>query len=213
MGESKTNSMMPREKLERYGLGRLTDVDLVTVLLGTGVKGRGVKKVARSVVRRLRKTARMSKREKTLEVDWRAVSQIRGLGKAKSMQIICAIELGRRIFGEGGQERKIQDRKAVFEEVKYLKDRKQEHVVVLLLDARNFLIKKKTVAIGSSNLAVLQPRDIFESAFEVGASGIILVHNHPSGVAVPSQTDRRFAKRLEDACKVVGIRFVDSVVV
>lgn len=214
----KKGSLLPRDKLEVKGIGSLTDSDLVTVILGSGVNGKDVVSVARSVSRVI------SSEIERLEVpfrkdggglsDWRKFSVVHGVGKVKAMQVMCAIELGRRIFGvEPHSKTVLRNRDDVLGEVGYLRTRKQEHVVMLMLNARNELIGKKTVAIGSLNKSIVEPRDIFGEAVRNNAAGIILVHNHPSGDTSPSAADIRFTEKVKKAGVLIGIELLDHVIV
>jgi len=97
--------------------------------------------------------------------------------------------------------------------VENLKGKKQEYAVVLYLDARNRLIKRKIVAIGSANMLVVEPREVFESALKSHATSIILVHNHPSGETKPSKADISFTRRVTQAGKLLGIEVLDHVII
>src|SRR4030043_418079 len=121
------------------------------------------------------------------------------MGKVKAVKIMAAVELGRRLFSTDGRVETIRCRDDVISQVKYLKSKKQEHVVALYLDARGRLIVKKTVAVGSLNKTIVEPRDIFEMAIRVSAVGVILAHNHPSGDTSPSKVDLEFTGRMKRA--------------
>lgn len=197
-------SNLPREKLERRGLHGLTDVELVAIIVGSGVEGDNFMKISREIVKMIKKSPKRVR-----------VSQLRGLkgvGKVKAMRIACSLELGRRIFGTD-LRKIVKDRSDVVRLVEHLKGKKQEYAVVLYLDARNRLISERTVAIGSSNMLVVEPRDVFSTALKNGASSIILVHNHPSGQESPSKADLNFTKRIRSAGKLLGIKLVDHVIV
>lgn len=200
--------MFPREKLVRGGLSSLTDTDLIAVVLGTGVDGRGVKDVARHVTKVM--AGRIRERR---TISWDDFLTIRGVGRVKAMQLSCAIELGRRIYGVDDDTRNIRSRNDVIQMFSYLSRRKQEHVVVLALDARNGVIGNRTVAVGSLNKSVVEPRDIFSWVLSVHAASVILVHNHPSGDKTPSPSDTSFLKRITQAGELLGIPVLDSVIV
>ncbi|MEA3357635.1 MAG: DNA repair protein RadC [Patescibacteria group bacterium] len=204
--------VMPREKLETKGLEGLTDADLISILLGSGIEGVDVRKLAVKVFRLV--SEHIKDNQKDGVVDWNDVAQIRGIGKVKAMQIVCALELGKRVFGQPKCLKTIISCKDdVVSVVGHLRTRKREHVVVLMLNARNELMGKKTVAIGSLNMTVVEPRDVFVDAVKVGASGIILVHNHPSGDTSPSEADNRFTERIKKAGELLGIELLDHVIV
>jgi len=211
-------SLLPRDKLEVKGIDGLTDSDLITVILGSGVNGKDVVSVARSVSRII--SSEFGGGEvragegKRMFSDWRKLTAVRGVGKVKAMQVLCALELGWRMFGvEHCPRTVLRSRDDVLGEMGYLRSRKQEHVVMLMLNARNELIGRKTVAIGSLNKSVVEPRDVFGEAVRNNAVGIILVHNHPSGDTSPSAADIRFTKRIEAGGKLLGIELLDHVIV
>lgn len=200
---------LPREKLRDRGVGTLTDTDLVAVILATGIVGRPVKKVASSIIRKI--SSRVDT-ERGLE-DWKEFAGIEGVGMARAMQIICALELGRRVYGGIGKKRVIRSRSDVISMFSYLGTKKQEHVVVVGLNARNELLGRKTVAIGTLNKSLIEPRDIFSWALGVNAAGIILVHNHPSGDKRESRADKVFTERIREASALMGMELIDHVIV
>jgi DNA repair protein RadC len=206
MGES---SYLPREKLRDRGVAALSDTDLVAVILGAGIEGRPVKRVASAVVRAIGKGIQ---RENSLE-DWDDFAEIEGVGMVKAMQVVCALELGRRVHGRDAQKRVIRSRSDVMGMFTYLKKKKQEHVVVVALNARNELLGRKTVAIGTLNKSLIEPRDIFSWALGVNAAGIILVHNHPSGNRTESPADKKFTERIREASALLGLELIDHVIV
>lgn len=211
--------LLPREKLEQRGVESLSDTDLVSVLLGSGIKGKDVFAVASSVARMIAQT--LNETEKPQEnadnipsLTWKDFHKIRGVGKVKAMQLACAIECGRRWHGVRDEGRSvIRGRSDVVAMCSYLKKRKQEHVVVLGLNARNEVVGKRTVAIGSLNKAVVEPREILGWALSTGVSGVILVHNHPSGSTDQSKADVIFTERVKKAADLLGIEFIDHVIV
>jgi DNA repair protein RadC len=212
--------MLPREKLKKRGIATLTDTDLVSVLIGSGSKFKDVFKLAREVANLLsERLSEFVEGEERNEdwgktVDYLNISQISGIGEVKSMQIICALELGRRIFGSDKRKKSvIKSSKDVIEHMSYLKKYKQEHVVALLLDARNRLIDKFTVAVGSLNKVVVEPRDIFYRAVRKNGAKIIIVHNHPSRNTSPSKADIKFGQKLQKAGDIIGIQVLDQVII
>ena len=198
------------------GTDSMTDTDLVTILLGTGVEGCPVRKVARSVIRRLSVlVSEIQEAQETSAIrDRTAFLDIEGVGEVKSMQLVCALELGRRIYGNIEHEGTIiRSRKDVIRIFQYLRRRKQEHVIVVALNARNEVVGKRTVAIGSLNKSVVEARDVFSWVLQQHAAGMILVHNHPSGDTSPSDEDRRFTDRMKKAADLLGVDMVDHVIV
>jgi DNA repair protein RadC len=207
--------MLPREKLKQRGIRTLSDAELIAVMLGVGTKGRDVVKLGGDIARFL-----SSKCKPQLNDDWfseihlKDLKGFEGMGEVKSLKIISALELGRRLFSPSCRRNiTLRSRRDVIKQMSYLKSLKQEHVVVLLLDARNSLIDKITVAVGSLNKAVVEPRDIFFNAISCSSSKIILVHNHPSGDTAPSKADIHFEEKMQKAGKLLGIEVLDQVIV
>lgn len=210
------SNYLPREKLKERGVETLSDTDLVAVILGAGVEGRSVLKVAASVVRKITSfTSVGSKDDERLELqNWTVFEGIEGIGMVKAMQLVSALELGRRVYGqEDENKRVIRSRADVVMMFRYLRKHNQEHVVVIALNARNEMLGKKTVAIGTLNKSLIEPRDIYGWALRKNAAGIILVHNHPSGDCTESEADRVFTKRVEEASKILGMELIDHVIV
>jgi DNA repair protein RadC len=212
--------LLPREKLQKRGLNALTDTDLVTVLLGFGTKKMDVVSLAGKVANLLSKQISSQIGEDLNCKDWirgfdiEKLTNLSGIGKVKAMKLVCALELGRRIFADSLEDKKIiKSSKDVIEEMAYLKKLKQEHVVVLLLDSRNILLNKMTVAVGTLNKVVVEPRDVFYKAIEHQSAKIILVHNHPSGDLAPSKADVKFAAKMKKAGEILGITVLDQIIV
>ena len=208
---------LPREKLEQRGVQSLSDTDLVSVIIGSGVEGKNVSEVARSVSRTISKIVSSGNNRdenNSREIlSWKDLLDIQGVGKVKAMQIVCALELGRRMFGDAPEKKIVKNRRDVELMFRHLKKRKQEHVIVLALNARSEIIGSKTVAVGSLNKSVVEPRDIFSWALGRHAAGIIIVHNHPSGDTDLSDADKAFTERLNEASALLGIELIDHVVV
>ena len=137
-----------------------------------------------------------------------------GVGPSKSAQVIAAIELGKRLYKEKVEEEIfINSSQDVLKEVSHIRENKKENFVVLYLDARNKLIYKETISIGTLNANLVHPREVFEPAVKNLAAQIILAHNHPSGDPEPSEDDLILAKRLVEAGKIMGIEVTDHIVI
>lgn len=202
-------TLLPREKLKQRGIASLSDTDLVSVILGAGVEGNDVFDVARRVVRTMSRQSQTKKK-----VEWTDLVRIHGMGVVKAMQIECAVELGSRLStGKDQNVPVIRCRRDVEKLCRNMSKRTQEHVVVIALNARNQILGRKTIAIGSMNKAVVEPRDIFSWALEMHAAAIILVHNHPSGSRDPSAADSAFTDRVGKAGELLGIPLIDHVIV
>ncbi len=193
----------PREKLEQRGVKSLYDEELVAILIGSGIKGKSVLEISKTLTKILK--------EKKGDVKLSELEKIEGIGRSKACQIIAAIELTKRLISE--EEEKINNAKDVEKIVSDLKDKKQEHFVILTLDGANNLIQKHTVFVGTLNQSIVHPREIFANAVADRAASIIFVHNHPSGNLNPSDDDIKTTSRLVKAGNIMGIKVLDHIII
>jgi len=195
--------MFPREKFKKMGIDSLSDTELISVLVGSGIKGVKFSSLSRKILNVLKKG----------NLSYEDLRLIKGLGDVKSLQILCAIELGKRLYSFDNNKLIVSNTENAFNEVKYLVGKKQEYLVCLFLNARYELLKKKTIAIGTVDGLNISPRDIIVSALDVNAIYVILAHNHPSGVSEPSNEDLVVTEKLRDAMDLVGMKLLDHIVV
>jgi len=197
----------PREKLEKKGAQALRKEELLAIILRTGIKGKNVLQVAQDILLKYGD-------KKLVDVSYKELRNIRGVGPSKAAQAIAAIELGKRLYKEKVEkEIFINSPEDVLKEVNHIKKKKKENFVVLYLDARNKLIYKETVSIGTLNANLVHPREVFEPAVRNLAAQIVLAHNHPSGDPEPSEEDLEITKRLVEAGKILGIEAIDHIIV
>jgi DNA repair protein RadC len=200
----------PREKLLAKGPPVLTDAELVAILLGTGTATTSAVELARRVLQtvdnNLHELARLSVKDLT---------RVKGIGSAKAIAIIAALELGRRRKDASPDEKqKITGSRDCFDILKpHLQDIPHEEFWVLLLNRANRLIKKHQISQGGVAGTVADPKIIFKLAISELASGIILAHNHPSGNLTASQADRDLTKKITEAGKLLEIQVLDHLIV
>jgi DNA repair protein RadC len=192
----------PREKLLARGAQSLKAYELLAVLLGSGTRGKDVIKLSREI-------------EKLFESDFEGLSlerltAIHGLGDAKAMQILSAIELSRRYLIK--QNIKITSAADVHRELTAYVNKKQEHFIVMTLDGANHIIEKRVVFVGTLNQSLVHPREVFADAICDRAASLIIAHNHPSGQLFPSDADKRITRRLKEVADMVGIELLDHVI-
>jgi DNA repair protein RadC len=197
----------PREKLISRGAQNLKDEELLAILLGTGIEGKNVIEVAKQILRKYSK-------KRLLKLTYNDLSKIKGIGPAKACTILAAAELVKRAL-EIGEETlpKIESIKDVIAQFSYLREKTREHLAALYLNARNELIFKKHIFVGTLDANIAHPREIFEHALANHASSVILVHNHPSGDPEPSQADLEITKRITEAGKILGIDVLDHIII
>ena len=193
----------PREKMERKGVKALSNLELLAVLLGSGIKDKDVFGVARDIL----KLAQNDFDNISLE----KLKDIEGVGLAKACQIMAAIEFSKRFLIKDGI--KVKNAEDVVRLTEELKDKKQEYFLTLTLDGASNLIQKRTVFIGTLNQSLVHPREVFADAISDRAAGIIFVHNHPSGDVEPSKEDIILTTRLIEAGKIAGIEVIDHIIV
>lgn len=196
----------PRERFLKKGPDALSKSDLLAIVLGSGIKGKNVQKLAQQIIKKFSKTF--------LDVTVDDLQTIEGIGPAKALQIASAISLVKRFYEENnGNEILINNSKDVISLTYDLRALKKEHLICLYLDARNVLIKKETITIGLLDKSLLHPREIFHPAVELNASNIILVHNHPSGNTEPSNKDKEIVKKISEAGNLMGIPVTDFIII
>ncbi|MCM8829519.1 MAG: DNA repair protein RadC [Candidatus Omnitrophica bacterium] len=200
----------PREKLLKYGEHKLTDTELLAILIRTGSKGETAVDIARRIMQKFGSFRNMSH---TSIHKWK---DIKGLGKAKLCQIKSAIEIGRRFREEElkGKKVKITGPEDVFSLLlPRMRDLKKEIFVVIHLDAKNNVFDRTEIEEGTVNQANPIVREIFYKAMENFSVSIICVHNHPSGDPSPSKEDIEFTKALVKAGEVLNIKVVDHIII
>ena len=194
----------PREKLARYGTARLSDLELLMAVIGSGNKQADVGKIAREVLKILR--------QKGGDVSYDDLRSVIGLGEAKIPVILANFELARRYLMD--DERPVIDspEKAV-ELLADIRDKRQEYFVCLTLDGANRLIAKRVVTIGTLTASLVHPREVFADAIADRAASIIVAHNHPSGSMRPSQADIETTNRLKRAGELLGIPLMSHLLI
>lgn len=194
---------LPREKLQKYGVNKLKDFELLAILLGSGIKGLNVLQLSQKVLQIISKIGK----DKITLAD---LLKIKGLGKAKASQILSVIELSKRLNTE---KPKILSPEDAWKLCIDIRDSKKEHFVAFYLDTQNRLIERQTISVGTLNASLVHPREVFEPAVKSLASHIIIVHNHPSGSVEPSEEDLLITKKLMEAGDILGIEIIDHVIV
>lgn len=195
----------PREKLEKYGPEKLSNSELLAILLGTGVKGVNVVELSNKILRKFSNGG-------LAKASFKELKNTFGLGEAKACEISACFELGRRLL-QNKQSALLLTPKDVWDELKDIRDHKKEHFVVFFLDSRNQEIKREIISVGSLNANLVHPREIFEPAVRHLAAQIVIAHNHPSGDPEPSEEDLIITKRLSEAGKIMGIEIIDHIIV
>ena len=195
----------PREKLMQYGPEKLSNSELLAILLRSGKRGENVIELANKILKRFSK-------DELPNLTFNDLKDYSGLGPAKACEIVACFELGKRLLKDKKAEIYLKP-KEIWEELKDLRDHKKEHFVIFYLDSRNQEIKREIISVGSLNANLVHPREVFEPAVKHLAAQIILAHNHPSGDPEPSEDDLEITKRLTESGKILGIEVVDHIIV
>ncbi|HLR11564.1 MAG TPA: DNA repair protein RadC [Sporosarcina sp.] len=199
----------PRERLIRQGAESLSNQELIAILLRTGTRKESVLALANRLLKSVDKIQDLQ--HVTLE----ECMAVNGIGRAKAVQVLAAVELGKRMHRKSSIERYVI--RSPEDAANYLmtdmSTLQQEHFVALFLNVKNEVIHKETIFIGSLNASIVHPRELFREAVKRSAASIICAHNHPSGNPAPSQEDINVTKRLVDAGEMMGIDVLDHLII
>mgnify|MGYP001823465627 CR=1 FL=1 len=192
-------------ELREEGAGNLPDLDLLGLILGSSASIKG-----RDAARRLLENGGWA----SLASGSRGASWWKALPPRQGVRLAAALELARRLAGEGdGNRLTVRTPADVFHCTTDLCFRRREHFVGLYCNTRSQLLTRETISVGSLNASIVHPREVFEPAVRHGAASIVVVHNHPSGDPEPSEDDICITRRLAEAGEILGIGLLDHVVV
>jgi DNA repair protein RadC len=201
----------PREKYYQYGSYAVTDTELLAIIIGKGVKDKTALDLAKEIINKTGNLKRLSEKSAS-EIERFAIV---GLGKAKIVSILAAIDLGKRSLS------KKNDNPVLFKNPKDVYDYyyplisglKHELFKVAAVDGKNSLIRDTTISKGILDASLVHPREVFKFALNENASALFLLHNHPSGILKPSEDDLKITERLRSAGELMGIRIIDHVII
>ncbi len=199
----------PREKLLLKGKVALSDAELIAILLGSGTVSVSAvelaKQILQSVDNNLNDLAKLSIKD---------LKKFKGIGEAKAISIVSALELGRRRKeSEPTKRPRITSSQNVYDVMApHLMDLPHEEFWILMLNKANVVIKKEQVSMGGVSGTIADPKIIFKKAVESLASAVILIHNHPSGNLKPSQADVILTRKLKEGGKLLDIPVLDHLI-
>jgi DNA repair protein RadC len=200
----------PREKLRDKGKANLSDAELIAILLGTGSRSESAvslsQRILSSVDNNLNQLGKLSIKQ---------LMTFRGIGEAKAITIVAAMELGRRRRGEEALEKmKISSSTSVFELMQpIIGELPHEEFWIVYLNNSNKVLHKNQVSKGGITGTLVDVRLVLKSALELGAVGLILAHNHPSGTLKPSTADKDLTKKLKLAAESLDIKVLDHLII
>lgn len=199
----------PREKADKYGVGILSNSELLALIIKTGTKNKSVLDLATDVLLKancINNLSRLTKED---------LIKIKGIKKAKALELLACFELYRRMSYEEALHRDVIDcPSALVCWLNHLIGYKlQENFLAIFLDTKNQIISYKILFQGTLDCSVVHPREIFKAAILASSSRIMLVHNHPSGNVEPSDNDLKMTKQLIHCGQLVGIEVLDHIIV
>ncbi len=202
-----SNGSKPREKLALYGPEKLSDVEILAIILQSGSKKESVVSLSQRLLEQFGSI------DQVLSANLVDLTKIYGIGQVKATNLVAIKELTKRMNNSHTELISIKEPKDVYNVTRDIHDCKQENLMVICLDNKGKMIAKKNLFVGTISEIVLHPREIFNFAIINQASSIIIAHNHPSGDCTPSQADIDSTKRMHDISKIVGIELIDHIIV
>ena len=198
----------PRERCLAMGAGALSEVELISLLLGTGRAGEDVREVAAGAL------AAFGSLDRLARASAREIAELPGFGPARAAMLQAAFELGRRKASREGPDTPLDSSRAAAERLMpWFSRHKEERFVVLCLDSKQRLLKQEEVFKGTLTSSLVHPREVFATALRERAASILVAHNHPSGDVEPSDEDLAVTKRLEEAGRLIGIPLKDHLII
>lgn len=199
---------LPRERLINNGVENLTNEELLSIILRTGTKNMNVKEVSNNIL------SSISSINELNNIDLYELSKIKGVGIVKAVTLKASIELGKRVSNiEISNLMKLNNADIIHDTFKSLFiGLKQERLLAVYLDNKKRLINYKVITIGTKDQTMFHPRDIIYNAIKCNASGIIIIHNHPSLDITPSKADIEMTNTLIETCNIVGIPLIDHLI-
>ena len=197
----------PRERFLKHGPSALSDAELFAIILRTGSPNENVIDMSNRLIKEY-------ELKKLFDCSLKELQEIKGIGPSKAMQILAMAELGKRYSQAKNPIKKISSAKDVFDYFnERLKDEKQEHFYILMLNSQNNIIGEQLISKGILDASIIHPREVFKPAIRNSASKIIIIHNHPSGDPNPSQEDLDITEKIIKAGEEISIKVLDHMII
>lgn len=195
----------PREKLIKYGPEKISNSELLGILLGSGTKDTNVVDFSKNILKKFRK-------DNIKDITAKELMEIKGVGNAKATKIVACMELGKRLLKDnnGTVLRTAED---IWKACSDLWNKKKEYTRVFYLNARDEEINRDLLSIGTLNSSLVHPREVFEPAIKDHAAKVVIVHNHPSGKVSPSKDDIEITNRLVKSGNILDVKLEDHIIV
>jgi len=200
----------PREKLMLKGKTALSDAELIAILIGSGNRGESAVQLSKRIL-----IASENNLNQLGKSSVKQLMKFKGIGEAKAISIVAALELGRRRRGEEAlQRKKVTSSDSVYEVMQpIIGDLDHEEFWILYLNNSNKILQKLQLSKGGITGTIVDVRLAFKNALEIGATSIILAHNHPSGTLTPSTADKQLTQKLKMAGESLDIKVLDHLIV
>ena len=200
----------PRERLIENGSSNLSNEELLAILIKQGTKDKSAKELSLEILKIVDDISELK------NITYEKLINIKGIGKASATTILALIELGRRIYRKDKSNLKVKltNSTSIYNYMKYLlEDKKQEYFYAIYVNTKKEVIERKLLFMGTINRSTVHPREIFKNAYLESASGIICIHNHPSGDINPSREDIILTNSLVEIGRVSGIPVLDHIII
>ena len=200
----------PRERLMSLGPERLTNEELLAIVLKTGSKGKSAKDLAIELIKKF------GGMDNLKQMNFNSLRDFKGIGDVKKIELLATLELGKRIYLNNSLKEKktYTNPEYIYQDNKYLfYGLKQEYFYVFYLDTKKNLIERKVLFMGTIDRSVVHPREVFKHAYLLSATSFICMHNHPTGDVMPSKADINLTNTLVEIGRIQGIELLDHIIV
>jgi len=194
--------LRPREKLLREGPEKLSDRELLSILLNTGIRGKNVNVLSDELLDKLDGSKEIP--------SIKDLKKISGLGESKAAAVTAMLELGRRRWAQ--RETRVRSPKDAYGLIRHYADRRQERFLCISLNGAHEVLAVRVVTMGLVNKTIVHPREVFSDPLQDRASAVCVAHNHPSGKLEPSGEDNDITCQLKSAADILGINFLDHII-
>jgi len=199
----------PREKMINQGTQRLSNAELIAILIHTGNKNQNAIELSNEIINTFGGLSGLT------DITFDELISIKGIGAAKACNILAALELNKRISTFSKKKKmKITSPNDVcnlfMDELRY---EKKEQFITVLLNTKSELISTEVISMGNLNSSIVHPREVYKYAIKKSAASVLFIHNHPSGDPKPSQNDKEITKRLTEVGDIIGINVLDHIII
>ena len=198
----------PREKAKRYGLEQLSNVELLAIILKTGNKQESVIELSQRIINQIGGFDYLK------DISYATLTNIKGIKEAKAITLLAVLEIAKRMIDVKSSHTIIKEPRDCYQLMKNkLMFEKQEKVVLLCFNNHLEVIKEKVMFIGSDNVSIISGKEIIKECLLCGSSRIMIVHNHPSGIATPSKEDVKATKVIQAMASQMEIELLDHIII